>query len=78
MARLTDRIEQVEHELAKYPGDDRSDLLNRRLILRRHLEAWGRERYEEGHHDGLRDYGDTRYEAENRASAVMAGEDQHR
>jgi hypothetical protein len=75
MARLTDRIEQVEHELAKYPGDDRSDLLNRRLILRKHLDVWGRDRYEEGHRDGLRDYGDTRYEAEQRAESV-AGEDQ--
>jgi hypothetical protein len=77
MSRLTDRIEQLEYDLAKYPGDDRSDLLSRRLALRRHLNEWGHERYDEGHRDGMRDVSDTRSEAERRAdeTAATAGED---
>jgi hypothetical protein len=65
--RLTDALEQLEHDLAKYPGDSASDLLNRRLVLRKALDAHGRERYDEGHRDGIRDALDTRYEAQSRA-----------
>ena len=64
MPRLTDTLQALEWDLAKYPGSSASDLLNRRLVLRRAFDAHGRERYEDGYRDGMRDVNDTRHEAE--------------
>jgi inhibitor of KinA sporulation pathway (predicted exonuclease) len=66
VARLTDALEQLEFDLDKYRADDASALLNRRLMLRKALEAWGREQYGEGHRDGMRDARDTAQMARER------------
>jgi len=58
--RLTDDLEALEHELARYPGNDESAHLNRRLILRQALQSWGDGRYAEGLADGRRDVHDAR------------------
>jgi hypothetical protein len=66
MSRLTDMLEDLERDLDKYRADDADALLNRRLVLRRAMEAWGREQYEDGHRDGVRDVHDARREAKRR------------
>lgn len=63
MTRLTDALEALELDLEKYPGSTTGDLLNRRLLLRRAFQLWGRERYEEGHQDGSKDVRHTQYRA---------------
>lgn len=68
MSRLTDRLEQIEHDLAANPGGTASDLLGRRLVLRKALEAYGREQRDEGRHEGVRDALDTGYEARRLAA----------
>lgn len=60
MPRLTDELEALEHDLAKYPGKSENDCLNRRLILRQAFQAWGDARYAEGLTDGHRDVHDAR------------------
>lgn len=72
MSRLTDRLEGIEHDLARNPGDTASELLGRRLILRKALDGYGREQREEGRHEGMRDALDTGYEA--RRIAAEKGE----
>lgn len=67
MSRLTDRLFELEYDLAKYPGDSVSDLENRRLILRNAMRQWGDERYDEGHRDGSRDVRDARTLAQHYA-----------
>jgi hypothetical protein len=67
MSRLTDILEDLERNLDKYRGDDGGSLLNRRLVLRSAVEAWGREQYEEGRRDGVRDVHDAQREAKRRA-----------
>lgn len=67
VSRLTDALEDLERQIDKYRDDNDSALLNRRFILRKAMEAWGREQYEEGHRDGMRDVHDTRREAKRRA-----------
>ena len=74
MSRLTDRLFEVELDLAKYEGDDENAALNRRMVLREALTTWGDERWKEGYHDGRRDLLDARSEAQRRADA--AGTDQ--
>lgn len=77
MARLTDAIEQLEYDLGKYPGSDADSLLNRRLLLRQAMEAWGREQRDEGHRDGLRDVHQTANRAgelEREAAKATEGE----
>ena len=67
MPRLTDTLEQLERDLAKYPGTTADDFLNRRLAFRKAVYAYGRECYGEGHHDGLRDALDAKYRAREAA-----------
>lgn len=74
MTRLTDTLEDLEHDLDKYRADDADALLNRRFVLRKTLEAWGREQYDLGRHDGMRDVHDTRREAERRADEAAKEE----
>lgn len=69
MSRLTDAIDEVSRQLARYPGDTEDDALNRRVLLRKAFSTWGDERYREGHTDGMRDVYDARSEAERRAEA---------
>lgn len=75
MARLTDAIEQLEYDLDRYPGGDAESLLNRRLLLRKAMEAWGRDQYGEGHRDGMRDVHHTTHRASQleREAAKAAG-----
>jgi hypothetical protein len=60
LPRLTDDLEALEFELARYPGTDENAHLNRRLILRQALQSWGDARYAEGLADGRRDVHDAR------------------
>lgn len=69
MTRLTDALFGLELDLAKYPGDDENDALNRRIVLRKVLTEHGKERYDEGYLDGRRDVMDARAEALRRADA---------
>lgn len=75
MGRLTDAIEQVEFELAKYPGSTVEDFRARRLILRRAMTAYGQECYADGHHDGIRDATDAQYKAHEAAEAEQEADD---
>lgn len=79
MTRLTDAVEQLEFDLDKHRGDDGFSLLNRRLVLRKAMEAWGRGQYDEGHRDGMRDVRDaTRLAGEReREAAEAAAEEGH-
>jgi hypothetical protein len=61
LPRLTDELEALEYDLAKYPGTDENAHLNRRLILRQALQSWGDNRYAEGLADGRRDVHDARH-----------------
>lgn len=70
MSRLTDAIEGIEFDLAKYPGSTAEDFRCRRLILRKALAAYGQEQYGEGHHDGMRDALDAQYRAREAAEAA--------
>jgi hypothetical protein len=63
MPRLTDELEALEYDLAKYPGTDEDAFLNRRLILRKAFQSWGDDRYGEGLADGRRDVRDARRQA---------------
>lgn len=72
MSRLSDRLFEIEIDLAKYEGDDENAALNRRMVLREALTAWGDERWKEGYHDGRRDLLDARSEARRRADAAQA------
>ena len=72
MPRLTDELEALEHDLAKYPGMTEDAHLNRRLILRQAFQSWGDARYAEGLSDGHRDVHDARRlatHAEEKAAA---------
>jgi len=74
MPRLTDDLEALEYDLAKYPGTDESAHLNRRLILRQAFQSWGDARYAEGLADGRRDVHDARRlarDAEEKAAAAQ-------
>lgn len=73
MSRLTDRLTEIEDGLARNLGDTAPDLLSRRLVLRKALETYGKERYDEGHQDGMRDALDTRYEASRLAAERNGG-----
>lgn len=55
MSTLYDRIWALEHDLAKYPTDQRGALLNRRLILRKAFRDAMDEAREQGYTDGMRD-----------------------
>lgn len=72
MSRLSDRLFEVELDLAKNEGDGESAALSRRMVLREALTAWGDERWKEGYHDGRRDILDARSEAQRRADAAKA------
>lgn len=77
MTRLTDAVEQLEFDLDKHRGDDGFSLLNRRLVLRKAMEAWGRGQYDEGHRDGMRDVHQTANRAgelEREAAKATEGE----
>jgi hypothetical protein len=76
VSRLTDTLEDLERELGSYRTDHASDLLNRRFILRKALEKWGAEQYEQGHTDGMRDVHDTQREARRRADEAAGQETQ--
>ena len=78
MTRLTDAIEVLEHELDKNPGETSGALFARRYALRKAMDAWGREQYDEGYHDGRRDATETRYEADQRARERAAGNDEEK
>lgn len=67
MSRLSDRLFEIELDLAKNDGDHESAALSRRIILRKALTDWGDERFQEGYHDGRRDILDARLEAQRRA-----------
>lgn len=67
MSRLTDAIESLERELRPYSTGHENDLLNRRFILRRALDTWGREQFDLGHADGMRDVHDTQRQAKRLA-----------
>lgn len=67
---LNDRLFELGLNLAKYPGSDESDALNRRVILRKALAEHGDQRYAEGYHDGRRDMSDAKLEARQRAEAA--------
>jgi hypothetical protein len=60
MPRLTDELENLERELAKYPDGSEESHLNRRLLLREAFQSWGDARYSEGLGDGRRDVFDAR------------------
>ena len=77
MSRLSDRLFEIELDLAKNEGDDESAALGRRFVLRQALTAWGDERWQEGYHEGRRDVMDARSEANRRAdaAATAAGEE---
>jgi hypothetical protein len=75
VTRLTDALFGLELDLAKYPGDDENDALNRRIILRKALNEHGQERYDEGYLDGRRDVMDARAEAQRRADAARQAGD---
>jgi hypothetical protein len=60
MPRLTDELENLERELAKYQDGSEDAHLNRRLLLREAFQAWGDARYNEGLGDGHRDVFDAR------------------
>ena len=55
MSRLSDRLFEIELDLAKNEGDDENAALSRRMVLREAFTAWGDERWKEGYHDGRRD-----------------------
>jgi hypothetical protein len=74
MSRLTDAAESFERDLGKYRGDSESDLLNRRFIIRRALEIWGREQFDLGHGDGMRDVHDTQRQARRLADEAAEEE----
>jgi hypothetical protein len=61
---MADRIEELEYDLARHPDNTPVDVLGRRLILRGALTAWGRKRYDEGLHEGMRDVRDSHHRAE--------------
>jgi hypothetical protein len=67
MSRLTDRLFEIEMDLASNDGDDESAALSRRIVLRKALTEWGDERFHEGYHEGRRDAADARLEAQRRA-----------
>jgi hypothetical protein len=60
LPRLTDELDALEHDLARYPATDENAFLNRRLILRRAFQSWGDDRYADGLADGRRDVHDAR------------------
>jgi hypothetical protein len=60
LPRLTDDLEALERDLARYPGTDENAHLNRRLLLREAFQSWGDGRYAEGLADGRRDVHDAR------------------
>jgi hypothetical protein len=60
LPRLTDDLEALENDLARYPGTDENAHLNRRLLLREAFQSWGDSRYAEGLADGHRDVHDAR------------------
>lgn len=70
MSRLSDRLFEIELDLAKNEGDDENAALSRRMVLRKALTDWGDERFQEGYHDGRRDMLDARSEAKRRADAA--------
>ena len=72
MSRLTDRLFEMECDLAREEGDDEGAALSRRIVLRKALTAWGDERFQEGYHEGRRDAADARLEAQRRADARVA------
>ena len=76
MCRITDMLEDVERDLNKSRGDDENQLLQRRYVLRKRFEAWGREQYDLGHSDGMRDVHDTQREAKRRADMAAGQETQ--
>lgn len=75
MPRLTDELEALEHDLAKYPGTDENANLNRRLLLRNAFQSWGDCRYAEGLSDGRRDVHDARRLARDAEAALGEGDD---
>jgi len=70
MSRLSDRLPEIEMDLAKNDGDDENAALSRRMVLRKALTDWGDERWQEGYHEGRRDMLDARSEAKRRADAA--------
>lgn len=70
MSRLSDLLFELELDLAKNEGDDENAALNRRMVLRKTLTAWGEGRWQEGYHEGRRDMLDARSEAQRRADAA--------
>jgi len=67
VSRLSDRLFELELDLAKNDGDGEHAALDRRIILRKALTDWGDERFQEGYHEGRRDVFDARSEARRRA-----------
>jgi hypothetical protein len=77
VSQVSDRLFEIELDLAKNAGDDEHAILARRMILREALTAWGDQRWKEGYHDGRRDLLDARSEANRRADqAAAAASDQ--
>jgi hypothetical protein len=64
---LTDRLFALERRLAEYPGTDADSLANKRLIMREAFRDHGRDRYQEGYADGMRDTSETRLLADRLA-----------
>lgn len=77
MTRLTEAVESLERDLDKYRGDDENSLMNRRLVVRKALDSYGREQYDEGWHDGERDVHDTRREAQRRANQAAEADEEN-
>jgi hypothetical protein len=75
VSRLTDRLYDLEHQLDKCSGDSVSDLHSRRVVLRKAMDAHGRDRYDDGYADGytdgMKDLGDARSEADQRAEKTL-------
>ena len=73
MTSLNDRLFDIERRLAEFPEHDAASLLNRRMILRKELRAFGDDRYQEGYGDGRRDTVETRLLAEELAGKEETG-----
>ena len=71
---LSDRLHDIERQFKQNPTDGESDVYERRLILRRAFEDYGRECHAQGYQDGTRDLSDARWEAQ-KCAEIKARQD---